>query len=113
MVSWAEPGAVTGLGEAVADAPAGRPATTTETGPAKPPTDVTDTVTVTRWPRVTEAAAGLTETPKSRGVTWSTTLAVCVTPPAVPTTVSGYEPGAALGSVETDTVAVPAVLTLA
>jgi hypothetical protein len=81
------PGEATGLGVNVAEAPAGRPVTESETLPVKPPTDPTETVYVAVWPRETVTDDGLALSVKSRGVTTSVIVAERVIEPLVPVTV--------------------------
>ena len=74
------PGGVTDFFENVAVAPAGRPATESATGDAKPPVPLTETVYVVDWPRATVRVPGVTASVKSAdggaGATTSVTPAV-------------------------------------
>src|SRR5258708_5771573 len=82
------PGGPIGFALKVAVAPAGRPVTENDTPPAKPPTDPTVIVYDAVWPRANVTKDGLTLSVKSRAVTVSATVALWLTEPLVPVTLS-------------------------
>ncbi len=83
------PGVPTGFVLKVANAPAGRPVTESDTLPVKPPTDPTETVYEAVWPRKTVTEDGLALSVKSRAVTVSMTVAVWLREPLLPVTARG------------------------